>query len=73
MRIRVKVRPNCRTEEVSTQDDVFVVKVKEPPREGKANRAVVKLLAGHLGLPQSRVKIVSGFRSGSKLVEVAEE
>ncbi|MFP3898468.1 MAG: DUF167 domain-containing protein [Dehalococcoidia bacterium] len=72
MRIQVKVKSNCRTEEISRQGDVFIVKVKEPPREGRANRAVIKLLAEHLGLPQSSVKIVSGLRSRSKLIDVAE-
>lgn len=72
MRIQVKVKPNCRTAEISRQGDVFIVKVREPPRKGRANRAVVKLLAEHLGLPQSSVKVVSGLRSRSKLIDVAE-
>ena len=72
MKIQVKVRPNSKTEEVSREGDSFVVKVKEPPREGKANRAVIRLLAQHFGVSQTQVKILSGFRSRNKLVEVAE-
>jgi len=72
MRIQVRVRPNSRTEEVSQEGDGFIVKVKEPPREGKANQAVIKLLAQHFGVSKSQVRILSGLRSGKKVIEVAE-
>ena len=72
MKIQVKVKPNSRTEDVSREGDSFIVRVKEPPREGKANQAVIRLLAEHLGVPRSRVKILSGFRSKNKVIEVAE-
>jgi uncharacterized protein (TIGR00251 family) len=73
MKIQVKVKPNSRTEEVSQEGDSFIVKVKEPPREGKANQAVIKLLAEHFGIPQSHFRIISGFKSKNKVVEVAKE
>jgi uncharacterized protein (TIGR00251 family) len=73
MKIRVKVKPRSKTEELSREGDSFIAKVKEPPKEGKANQAVIKLLAEHFGIPQSRVRILSGFRSRNKVVEVAEE
>ena len=72
MKIQVKVKPNSKTEELSQERDSFIVKVKEPPKEGKANRAVIKLLAEHFGVPQSQVRILSGFRSKNKVIEVAE-
>ncbi len=73
MKIRVKVKPNSRTEEVSWEGDSLVIKVKEPPREGKANQVVVRLLAEHFSVPQSQVRILSGFRSRDKVVEIREE
>ena len=73
MRIQVKVKPNSRTEEVSQEGDSFIVKVKEPPKEGKANQAVIKLLAEHFGVAKSRVRILSGLKSKNKVVEVVEE
>jgi len=72
MKIQAKVKPNSKTEEVSPEGGAFVVKVKEPPREGKANQAVIRLLAEHFGVPQSRVRIISGFRSKNKIIEIAE-
>ncbi|MCJ7669022.1 MAG: DUF167 domain-containing protein [Dehalococcoidia bacterium] len=73
MKIQIKVKPNSKTEELSREGDSFVVKVKEPPKEGKANQAVIKLLAEHFGVPQSQVRILSGLRSKNKVVEVAKE
>jgi uncharacterized protein (TIGR00251 family) len=72
MKIQVRVKPNSRTEEVSRESDSFTVKVKEPPKEGKANEAVIRLLAEHFGVPRSQVRILSGFQSKNKVVEVAE-
>jgi len=73
MKIQVKVKPNSKTEELSREGDSFIVKVKEPPKEGKANQAVTKLLAEHFGVPQGQVRILSGFRSRNKVIEVVEE
>jgi uncharacterized protein (TIGR00251 family) len=73
MKIRVKVKPNCRTEEVSQEGDSFIIKVREPPKEGRANQAVIELLAKHLRLPRSRVRILSGLKSKNKVIEIAEE
>jgi uncharacterized protein (TIGR00251 family) len=73
MKIQVKVKPNSKTEELSREDDSFIAKVKEPPREGKANQAVIKLVAEHFGVPRSQVRILSGFGSRNKVIEVAEE
>ncbi|NWF76999.1 MAG: DUF167 domain-containing protein [Chloroflexi bacterium] len=72
MKIQVKVKPNSKTEEVSQEDDSFIVKVKEPPKEGKASQAVIRLLAQRFGVPKSQVRILSGVKSRNKIVEVAE-
>jgi len=70
LKIKVKVKPDSRTEEINQEGDSFVVKVKEPPKEGRANQAVIKLLAQHFDIPQSQVRILSGFKSKNKLIEV---
>lgn len=72
MRIQVRVKPRSKTEDVTREmdGDVYVVRVKEPPVEGKANRAVLKLLAKHFGVPESRLRIVSGLTGKNKVIEV---
>jgi hypothetical protein len=72
MKIQVKVKPNSRTEELSQEGGSFIVKVKEPPKEGKANQAVIKLLAERFGVPQSQVRILSGLRNRNKVIEIKE-
>jgi uncharacterized protein (TIGR00251 family) len=73
MKIQVKVKPNSRTEDVSQEGASFIVRVQEPPREGKANQAVIKLLARHFRVPKSQVRILSGFRGRNKVIEVVGE
>ena len=73
MRIQVRVKPGSKTEEFSREGDSFILKVKEPAREGRANQAVIKLLAEHFNVPRSQVRILSGFRSRNKVIAVMED
>lgn len=71
MRINVKARPNSKEEKVEKISDTeFVVSVKEPPVQGKANRAIINALAVHFGIASARIKIVSGYTSRQKVVEI---
>jgi hypothetical protein len=45
--------------------------VAAPPVEGKANAAVIKLIAGSLDVAPSRVSIVSGHKSKKKRIAVS--
>jgi len=72
VKIRVKVIPNSKIEEVIKQGDGFLVRVKEPAKEGKANRAVIKLLADYFGVPQRQVAISSGFGSRNKVIDITQ-
>jgi uncharacterized protein (TIGR00251 family) len=70
MKIGVKVIPNSKVEEVIMSDGKYLVKVKQPPREGKANRAVMKLLAHYFKVPQVAIRVVSGLGSKDKIIEI---
>jgi len=48
----------------------FIVWVKDPPKDGKANRAITKALALYFNVASSRVNLVSGFSSRQKVFEV---
>jgi uncharacterized protein len=49
----------------------LTIYVREPAVDGKANDAVVRLLAAHLQLPRSRVELVSGATSRQKRFRVS--
>jgi uncharacterized protein (TIGR00251 family) len=67
-RIAIKVIPNSKTEEIIDAEPM-IIRVKEPPTKGKANKAVVMLLSRYFN---AEVRIVSGAKSRRKIVEVEE-
>jgi uncharacterized protein len=46
------------------------VRVAAPPERGRANDAVVDLLASVLGVPSGSVRVVGGRRGRAKIVEI---
>ena len=52
------------------EGDTLKVRVAAPPVKGKANRALVKLLAKALGVSSSQVEIVRGHKARRKTVQV---
>lgn len=70
-RLRLRVRPGGKKNAIlGEHGGALRVSVTAQPERGKANRAVVKLLADVLGIAASEVAIVSGETSGDKVVEV---
>lgn len=51
--------------------NMFKVRVRVKPVDGKANLEVIKLLANHFGVKESCVKIIRGASSKKKVVEIA--
>lgn len=69
--IRVYVQPKAsRSRLVGLHDGCLKVSVAAPPVDGKANKQVVKFLAGILNVPVREVTVKSGLQSRRKLVEV---
>lgn len=71
MKIFVKAKPNAKEEKVEKIDEThFVVVVKEPPIQGRANAAIIRALADFLNIAPSRLQIVAGHTSRQKIIEV---
>jgi uncharacterized protein (TIGR00251 family) len=66
--ISVRVKPGSRKGPLVDigADGELTIYVREPATEGKANDAVVKLLAAHLGVPRRRLELISGATSRVK-------
>jgi uncharacterized protein (TIGR00251 family) len=66
-RLRVRVSPGARrTEIVGRHGEAWKIRVAVPPERGRANDAVLRVLAERLGVP---VKLVSGHTARDKVVE----
>ncbi|KQV53757.1 MULTISPECIES: DUF167 domain-containing protein [unclassified Duganella] len=71
VRLAVQIQPNAKkTEVVGVLEDVLKIKLAAPPIEGKANEALVKWLAGALGVSRSAVTLTHGQTNKKKLLEV---
>ncbi len=69
--IDVKVLPRSSKDEiVERKDGIYKIKLTAPAIEGKANKALVKLLAKKLGLPKRELRIISGKRSRIKTIRI---
>ena len=73
MRITVRVKPNAKEYKLEKIDTYqFVACVKEPPKENKANKAMIELLSDHFNIPKSQVAIKIGLKSKQKVVEIKD-
>jgi uncharacterized protein (TIGR00251 family) len=71
MRLQLKVAPKASRDAVGGwMGEVLKVSVTAVPERGKANEAVVELLAQALALPKSAVRVVRGQASPQKWVEI---
>ena len=70
-RLKVKAVPGAsRSEIVGRLGEALKIRVAAPPEGGKANREILALLAGRLGLAAADVTLVSGASSPAKVVEL---
>ncbi|MGQ9679512.1 MAG: DUF167 domain-containing protein [Candidatus Bathyarchaeia archaeon] len=68
--MRYTVEVKFHEDYIRVEEDRLVVGVKSKPEKGKANLELIKKLAKHFNVDTSRVKIVSGLTSRTKIIEV---
>ena len=69
VRLAVRVQPRAaRSEIAGLFGDRIRIRLAAPPVDGAANDALVRFLAGALGVPPREVRIVAGLTSRSKTV-----
>jgi uncharacterized protein len=69
--LRVRLQPRARRDEIAGErDGAVVVRVTAPPVDGRANAALVRLIAKRAGVAKRRVEVVRGERARDKLIRV---
>lgn len=76
IRLKLKIQPKARRNAaLGTMPDaegglVLKLVVTAPPEDGKANAAVIALLAKELGVAKAAISVVAGATDRRKLVEI---
>ena len=71
MTITVRVKLGAKHEKIEKIDgENFIISVKEPPIEGRANKAVIKALAEYFRKAPSQISIIAGLASKIKIIEI---
>lgn len=74
MLLRIKVKPNSKTDEIIREaDGSLKVKIRAQPVEGKANKYLLEYLAKVLGLPKSSLGLLKGESNSFKTLEINAE
>ena len=69
--VSVRVVPRSSKEGVAGFEGCVVrIRLNAPPVEGKANEALVRFLAKAVGVPKSRITLVTGEKGRNKIVRV---
>lgn len=74
MKFYVRVTPNAHEDGVEPEKDQTQLRVwvTEPPIQGRANVAVLKVVGAYLGVAPSRLRIIAGHTARSKVIGLDE-
>ncbi len=72
MELNIRVQPKAKRNSIEVSDGRVVVRVTAAPEGGKANDAVVALLAKQLGVAKGRIQIARGHRVRDKQVRIED-
>lgn len=65
--LKVKVKVAKLNSRIVSKNGVWIIELKSPARDGKANLELVKIVSKELG---SRVEIVKGFKAKEKILRI---
>ena len=69
--MRIRLIPRAGRDGIAGErDGAVLIRIAAPPVDGKANTALIALVATTLGVPKSAVRIVRGETSRDKVVAV---
>ncbi len=72
VRLQLRVKPGGRADRlVGPHDGALKLEGRAAPERGRANDAVIRLLASSLGLGRSQVEVMAGASGRDKIVSVS--
>jgi uncharacterized protein (TIGR00251 family) len=76
MKIDIKVIPGAKKNLVKQEQDMWQgdswkVYVSAPAVDGKANKALIEVLAKHFQVPKSQIEIIKGLKSRRKTINIS--
>lgn len=69
-RLALRVTPGARVDVLEIRAGMLLAKVRAKPQDGKANEAVIRLVAAATGIAPSRVELLRGATSREKLLQL---
>lgn len=79
MKIFIKIKPFAKNNAILSDkinlfgDREIEIKIAEVPVEGMANKTLIDFLAKYFKIQKKYIKIVSGFKSRNKIIEIIQE
>ncbi len=72
-KINLTIKPGSSQEKIvkNPDDSNLIIYLRAKPHDGEANAALIKLLSKHYHVGKTSIKIVSGGKSRSKVVEIS--
>ncbi len=71
MKVFLKTKPNSKQQKIEKIfENSFQIWVKEPAKQGKANKAVIKVLTDYFNVSKSSIRIISGIKYREKILEI---
>ena len=70
MLLRLKIKPNQKTDRIEKLNDEWIVRVKAPAIDGKANNRLIEFISEVILIPKSKIEIVKGLTSSYKLISI---
>lgn len=72
MLLKIKVKPRSSKQGIEKINGEYIIKLKSPPKDNKANIELIRLLSKHFNVSTADVKIKKGLSSRNKIVKIVE-
>jgi len=73
MFVKVKAYPCSKENKVIKKaEDSLEVRIREKPQEGRANEALLEIVADYFGVPREKIRLIKGRKQRNKIIEIKE-